>query len=96
MTSPPSLAVGVVDLADAVVRDRSPGRPATDRGSSWPCAATHHAFAGARAAGGDRGQLQRLFLDRLGADVVLGDVLAERLAGDGGAIELAAGPAGRG
>ena len=84
---PALLAVGVVDLADAVERVETEvgRREVADRVGA---ARRGHSLGGANAGGRDGGQFQRIFLDALGPNVVVGDVLAEGLAGHGGAVEL--------
>ena len=87
------MAVGVFDLADAIerieaqvgscVRSRTDSAWRVD-GHALGWSATPPAVTAASSSASSA--------TAVGADVVLGDVLAERLAGDGGAIELAASP----
>ncbi len=90
------LAVGVFDLADAVAWGRSPsvsgGSSRTERGRLATFSPSTFRLPPAVTAASSSASS----LDRLGADVVVGDVLAERLAADGGAVEVEqAGPAAR-
>ncbi len=76
---PAFVAIGVIHLADAIVRIEAEllVRHVADR---FRLALDDHALVRPRAAGRDRGQFQRFLDDAAGADVVLVDVLAQRLA----------------